>query len=65
MLESRNIIGNIGGYTTPWGPGVSRSVDVTNTGGSGVPDTGVSAVVLNVTVTGTTAASFLTVVPER
>ena len=64
VLESRNIPGNIGGYTTRWGPGVTRSVDVTNTGGSGVPDTGVSAVVLNVTVTDTDAASYLSLFPN-
>jgi len=63
ILESR-AVGNIGTTPTKWGPGESRSVDVTNTGGSGVPDTGVSAVVLNVTVTGTTAASFLSVYPN-
>ncbi|MGZ4706010.1 MAG: S8 family peptidase, partial [Acidimicrobiales bacterium] len=64
VLESRNIVGNTGGYTTPWGPGVSRSVDVTNTNSSGVPDTGVTAVVLNVTVTDTTSGSFLSVYPN-
>ena len=63
ILESR-AVGNIGTTPTKWGPGESRSVDVTDTGGSGVPDTGVSAVVLNVTVTGTTAPSFLTVYPD-
>ncbi len=64
ILESRNIVGNTGGYTTPWGAGTVRSLDVTNTNSSGVPDTGVSAVVLNVTVTNTTQASFLTVFPN-
>ncbi len=63
VLESRPIPGNTGGYTTPWGPGVTRPVDVTATNGSGVPATGVSAVVLNVTVTDTTTAGFLTVFP--
>ncbi|MGZ4718530.1 MAG: S8 family serine peptidase, partial [Acidimicrobiales bacterium] len=63
VLESRPLPGNIGGFSTPWGPGVTRSVDVTDTGGSDVPATGVSAVVLNVTVTDTTTAGFLTVFP--
>ncbi|MGZ7015347.1 MAG: S8 family serine peptidase, partial [Acidimicrobiales bacterium] len=64
VLEPRNIPGHTGGYTTPWGPGVSRSLDVTDTNGSGVPDTGVSAVVLNVTATDTSSSSFLSVYPD-
>jgi hypothetical protein len=43
------------------GPGASRNVQVTGQGG--VPASGVSAVVMNVTVTNTTAASYLTVWP--
>ncbi len=65
VLESRNIPGNIGGYTTRWGPGVTRSVPViNNAGGSGIPATGVSAVVLNVTVTDTDAPSYLSLFPN-
>jgi hypothetical protein len=45
----------------PVGPGATRSLQVTGRGG--VPASGVSAVVLNVTVTGPTAASFVTVWP--
>ncbi len=44
------------------GPG--RSMNLTVAGAGGVPTTGVAAVVLNVTVTNTTAASFLTVWPS-
>jgi hypothetical protein len=43
------------------GPGVTRTLQVTGRGG--VPATGVGAVVLNVTATGPTAPSFLTVFP--
>jgi hypothetical protein len=46
------------------GPGGTITVDVTNTFGSGVPAGGVSAVVVNATVTGPTAPSFLTVYPS-
>ena len=61
ILDSRP--GNFGPFTTPWGAGTTRSVDVTNTNSSGVPDTGVSAVVLNVTVTNTSSESYLTAFP--
>ncbi len=40
------------------------TVDVTNTFGSGVPANGVTAVVVNTTVTEPTAGSFLTVYPQ-
>ena len=43
-------------------PGSTRSLTVT--GRAGVPTSGVGAVVLNVTVTGPTAAGFLTVFPS-
>jgi len=43
--------------------GTQKSLDLQVTGRGGVPSVGVSAVVLNVTVTGSTAASFLTVYP--
>ena len=47
----------------PVGPGQTINVQVGGLSGSGVPATGVSAVVLNVTATGATAPSFLTVYP--
>ena len=46
---------------TPLGPGVSLAVQVAGAGG--VPATGVSAAILNITVTNTTAAGYLTVFP--
>ncbi|MEZ5142857.1 MAG: peptidoglycan DD-metalloendopeptidase family protein [Acidimicrobiales bacterium] len=62
ILDTRD---GTGGFTTRFGPGQARSVKVTGVGGlNGVPATGVSAVVLNVTVTGPTAPSFLTVWPS-
>ena len=45
----------------PLGPNTSRDIQVTGLGG--VPATGVSAVIMNVTVTNTTAPSYLTVFP--
>ena len=50
----------IGGYSTPWGPGQTRDVQVTGVGG--VP-ANAEAVILNVTVTDTTAPSFLSIWP--
>jgi hypothetical protein len=45
-------------------PGEARSLQVTGTGGAaGVPASGVSAVVVNLTVTRPTASSYLTVYP--
>ncbi|MBI2703788.1 MAG: M23 family metallopeptidase [Actinobacteria bacterium] len=58
LLDSRD---GTGGYRTPWGPGERR--DVTVLGSAGIPSTGVSSVVLNVTVTAPTEPSFLTVWP--
>jgi hypothetical protein len=49
-------------YSAPVGPGGTLVQTVTGVGG--VPATGVSAVVLNVTVTQPTAPSFLTVYPN-
>jgi hypothetical protein len=50
--------------TVAMGPGESRSVQVTGTGGpAGLPAAGVAAVVLNLTVTRPTASSYLTVYP--
>jgi hypothetical protein len=57
LLDSRE---GIGGYSTPWWSGATRALRVRDTGP--VPDTA-TAVALNVTVTGPTAASHLTVWP--
>ena len=57
ILDSRD---GTGGFSTPWGPGATREVQVTGVGG--VPEEA-AAVVLNVTVTGGSAASHLTVWP--
>src|SRR5207247_7160663 len=43
--------------------GAGKSINVTVDGRGGIPATGVAAVVLNVTVTGPTAPSFVTVWP--
>jgi hypothetical protein len=51
----------VGAPAAKVGPGTSLSLQVTGRGG--VPTTGVSAVVVNVTVTGPTADSFLTAWP--
>ena len=55
ILDSR--IGT-GGYASPWGPGVARDLTLT-----GVPDDA-TAVVLNVTATNPTAATFATLWPS-
>lgn len=55
QLDSRNGTGGIQG---PIAPGQTISVKVTGRGG--LPATGVSAVALNITVTGPTAAGFIT-----
>lgn len=50
--------------TTALGPGESRRLRITGTGGAGgVPATGVSAVVVNLTVTRPTSPGYLTVYP--
>jgi len=51
----------VGAPKAPLGAGSSLTVQITGQGG--VPATGVAAVVLNVTVTNTTAGSYLTVWP--
>jgi hypothetical protein len=61
VLDLRN---GIGGYNGKMGPGQTISPDLTNTQGSGVPD-GAKGLVLNVTVTGATAPSYLTVWPSN
>jgi subtilisin family serine protease len=60
ILDSR-APSQIGPFSTPWGPGKSR--DVTVAGASGVP-IDATAVALNVTVTGTTGSSFLSLWPS-
>ncbi|MEZ5142956.1 MAG: hypothetical protein R2726_10620 [Acidimicrobiales bacterium] len=60
ILDSRPPPEKVGPYSTPWGPNTTRNVTVTSTGG--VP-ANATAVVLNVTATSTTAASFLTIWP--
>ncbi len=60
ILDTRSS-SQVGPYSTPFGTGVTRLVQVTGKGG--VPSAGVSAVVLNVTVTDTSAGSDLTVWP--
>jgi hypothetical protein len=59
ILDTRFGVGGPG----PLGPDGTLTIQVTGQGG--VPVTGVSAVVLNVTVTDTTAPSYLTVWPAR
>jgi Fibronectin type III domain len=58
ILDTRN---GIGAPIAPVAAGGTLNVQITGQGG--VPATGVSAVVLNVTATNTTAASYLTVWP--
>ena len=52
----------VGPYSTKWGPGMAR--DVTVTGGATTVPNGADSVVLNVTVTGGTTGSFLTIWPD-
>jgi YVTN family beta-propeller protein len=59
VLDTRN---GTGGITGSVGPGQAISLQVT--GVDGVPTSGVTAVVLNVTATGPTANSFVTVYPD-
>jgi YVTN family beta-propeller protein len=59
LLDTRN---GTGGYDAPVGPGGTISLQVT--GVDGVPSSGVTAVVLNVTATDPTASSYVTVYPD-
>lgn len=59
MMDTRD---GTGGVTGPVGPGAMVSLQVT--GVNGVPAAFVNAVILNVTVTGATASSFVTVCPD-
>jgi DNA-binding beta-propeller fold protein YncE len=58
VLDTRN---GIGGFTEPLNPGEGIALKITGT--DGVPATGVTAVVLNVTATDATASSYVTVFP--
>jgi hypothetical protein len=60
ILDTRN---GTGAPQAPVGPNQTITVQVTGVPGSNVPANGVSAVVLNVTVTNPTAPSYLTVFP--
>jgi hypothetical protein len=61
VVDSR-VATQVGPFSTPWSGGTTRDVQVTG-GSSGVPVDAV-AVALNVTVTGTTGASYLTAWPK-
>ncbi len=50
------------GYSTPFGEGTMRQVQVAGMGG--LPPSAITAVVMNVTVTNGSAASFLTIYPS-
>lgn len=63
-VEPTRILDTRTGFDAPAGAiGPDASLDVQVTGQGGMPSTGVSAVVLNVTVTEPTSAGFLTVWP--
>lgn len=59
VVDTRSGVGTTAGAI---GPGATRTVDLTGVGG--VPASGVTAVVANITVTGTTSASHLTLWPN-
>ncbi|MEO6126203.1 MAG: hypothetical protein ABIR32_21090 [Ilumatobacteraceae bacterium] len=59
ILDTRT---GVGGYAAPLGAGAIASLDVTGVGG--VPETGVTAVVMNVTVDAPWTAGFLTAWPS-
>ncbi len=61
ILDSRPPPENVGPFATAWGAGVTRTLPVRNVGP--VP-ANATAVVVNMTVTGPSAASFLTVFPD-
>ncbi|MEZ5141771.1 MAG: fibronectin type III domain-containing protein [Acidimicrobiales bacterium] len=62
VLDSRPPPEQVGPYSMPWGPGTDREVVVA--GGTTPVPADAEAVVLNATVTGTTAESFLTIYPN-
>lgn len=59
VLDTRN---NIGGRRAPMGAGTT--VEIPAMGVGGVPTSGVAAVALNVTATGTTSTSYFTIWPK-
>lgn len=59
-VQDSRIESQVGPYSTKWGPQNTRDVKVTG----GVVPEDAAAVVMNVTVTGTTADSFLSVYPK-
>ncbi|HUN36816.1 MAG TPA: Ig-like domain-containing protein [Trebonia sp.] len=59
VLDTRN---DTGGFASPVGAGQSIALQVT--GQDGVPASGVTAVVLNLTATGPTASSYVTAYPD-
>jgi hypothetical protein len=61
ILDTRTGVGYAGGKINA---DQTITVDVTNTYGSGVPASGVTAVVVNTTVTDPTSTSYLTVFPS-
>lgn len=52
----------IGSYTTPFASGTVRTLQITGMGG--IPASGVTAAVLNVTATDTTQSGFFTIYPD-
>ena len=60
ILDSRPGAGNTGGFTTPWGPNVTRDVVGRRRRRAPYAD----SVVLNVTVAGADGASFLALYPK-
>ena len=62
VLDSRPAPNQVGPFNTPWGPNTTRDVPIAGNGG--VPATGATAALLNVTVTGASATGFLTVWPS-
>ena len=60
IQDSRPAGPQVGPYATPWGHGAVRDLQVAGAGG--VPASAAAAL-LNVTVTATTASSYLTIVP--
>ncbi len=66
LFDTRNGVGVASGQVTPVGPGGVFGLPLTDVNGSGNagPFSGAAALVLNVTVTGPTANSFVTVYPS-
>ncbi|MEZ5207553.1 MAG: fibronectin type III domain-containing protein [Acidimicrobiales bacterium] len=62
VLDARPAPFTVGPFTTPWNAGTTRDVTIAGVAGSGVPATA-TAVVTNVTVTGATAGSHLSLWP--